>query len=187
MNKYNEEAYEKEEIGIDDVEEEDSYEDIMTIYKLPENEIAIANAFVGVIRSIIETDYDKKHLAAFLKYVSRPIYEMKESIESSKNEIENQKTDLEHKLSFSEVDSQEYNATLRAIGDSILERRRVKDMGSIIAVISTNLNRSGNFILSMNKRQYTPRSEKYKKDDICPPKQTTVNTTTMKIDGRYKK
>lgn len=181
-----EEELEEKEFKMEkDSDEEDSYEDIMAIYKLPEEELRIADAFVDTIKDIVGTNCSERHLAALLKYVSRPIYEMRETLESEKDEIEHQKMDLEHKLSFSEVGSEEYSSTLRAIGDSILERRRVKDMGSIVAVISTNLNRSGNFILGMNKRQYTPRSEKYTKDDI-QPKQGN-NPTTMKIDKYNRK
>ena len=183
MAEYNREVVEPNDKEYRVGDEEDNYAYIMSICKLSEKEAAIADEFVKLILNLIRRrPYDRDHLAVLMKYVSRPIFEMREELENKKDEIERQKMDLEHKLSFSESGSEEWKSTLETIGELILERRLVKDTSSIASVISTNLNRSGNFILGMDKRQYTPRSDKYRTTDIGE-KRINTNPTTVKFSN----
>lgn len=154
------------------------------IYKLPEEEIAIADQFVKLLSDLMNSrPCNYKHLAALLKYVGDRVFRVRGSLGDRKDEIELQKMDLEHKLSLTDFGSEEWACTLKSIGDTILERRTAKDIWTIASVISTNLNRSGNFILGMNKREYTPRSTKYKEnshDDKKKPNPTTVKIGSVK-------
>lgn len=174
--------------------EEDEFDsiDILSIYRLSRDEIAIVDRFAELIDSVATShSCNHAHLAAIIKYTSNKIFETRNNLGTQKDEIENQKSDLEHKLSFTYPNTEEYNDTLKAIGNTILERRIKKDTWTILSVISTNLNKSGNFILGMTKRAYTPRSNKYKEDGCMVNNNYNTtnrknNPTTMKFNDMKK-
>lgn len=162
---------------------------ILSIYELSKEDMDIADNFVNLINKIAKSYQSDSHahLAALLKYTGNRVFKTRNELKDQKDEIENQKLDLEHKLAFTYPNTDEFNATLKAIGDAIIERRTKKDTWSILSVISTNMNKSGNFILGMNKRLYAPRSIKYKEDGCISNNNNNSGTknspTTMKFNN----
>lgn len=169
------------------IEDESDQTDALSIYNLSKEEMAIADAFAHLVKVISnsgECDI-KDHLAALIKYTGNRILVIRNNLGNEKDEIENQKLDLEHELVSAYPNTDEFNSILRAIGDTILERRVKKDIWMILSVMSTNLNKTGNFILGMRKRAYAPRSNKYKENEYVS--NNTIgkrnNPTTMKFNN----
>lgn len=64
----------------------------------------------------------------------------------------------------------------------LVERRNLKDTIAVLKVIVENLEKSRNFILGMNQRKYTPKTDKFKNDADYQlgkePKELLIKTPT---------
>lgn len=85
------------------------------------------------------------------------------------NELERQCTDITHHMTKPELTGQAFTAEekIKLFDEQqalLIQRRRVKDTLSIMRALLENMEKSRNFILGMNRRMYSPKSEKFKDD-----------------------
>ena len=86
------------------------------------------------------------------------------------NELEMQLTDIAHKMTKNKIEGYNFSKSEKVEifdtqQDLYNKRRLLKDTLSILRVIIDNMEKTRNFILGMNRRNFTPKSQRFKDDD----------------------
>lgn len=109
---------------------------------------------------------------------------------NSLNEVEAELNDVNHRivkptLSGRTLSKEEKLEIYDLQEELLIQRRRIKDIFTIQKVFIENMEKTRNFILSMNQRFYSPKSDRFKEDknfymDKIAP---TKNNTRLQIKG----
>ena len=129
-----------------------------------------------------------------LTYIDTMIIIMNEKMNTTRKyfeEIEHQSEAISHRiikpfLSGKPINKEEKLEIYDLQENILVKRRKLKDTLSIMGVFIENMEKTRNFILSMNTRYYTPKSDKFKNDEKynIPPVRSTsgyVKATLNKI------
>lgn len=157
----------------------------------------ILDMYVDVsTRETIESVNDHKMDFA-LNFIDAMVITMKEKnniVLESLNEVEAELNDVNHRivkpnLSGRTLTKEEKLEIYDLQEGLLLQRRRIKDVFTIQKVFIENMEKTRNFILSMNQRFYSPKSDRFKEDKnfymdkIAPTKN---NTRVQTKEGGWK-
>ena len=86
------------------------------------------------------------------------------------DELEKQLTDLAHKMTKNKIGGYEFSVDEKIeifdIYQELLNKRRLlKDTLAVLRVLVDNMEKTRNFILGMNRRNFTPKSQRFKDDE----------------------
>ena len=114
-------------------------------------------------------DYKIDFSISFLDTICLILSSKLEEMDEEYEELERQGNDISHRMTKGELTGQVFTAEEKIemfdLQQSILvKRRRAKDTLTVMRVLLENMEKSRNFILGMNRRQFTPSSDRFRND-----------------------
>ena len=160
------------------------------------NKILDAYIDTSSIESVGNFQHHKMEFSiTFLDSMILILSRKKATVQSYYDEVEKQLEAINHRILKPYVDGrvltdQEKLDIYSQYETLLIQRRNLKDTIAILKVNVENFEKSRNFILGMNQRKYTPKTDKFKNDDRYQlgkiPKSTRVDSVKLRPVSREK-
>ena len=115
------------------------------------------------------TNYKMDFGIVFLDSIIQILSKKYSIVNEYAEELDKQTSDMSHKmtipyLSGQTISKEEKLEAYETLEKIYVQRRKIKDTLSILRVTIENFEKTRNFIVSMNRRQYSPKSKKFHGD-----------------------